>query len=261
MAKVNLKRVSRFETVSTQQFFADMHDNFGIADVESENIYKNIKLPKRATSGSAGYDFYIPFNLELSSGKSVRIPTGIRCSMKPGWVLTIFPRSSLGFNYRVMLDNTVGIIDSDYYNATNEGHIIIKITNHSDKTLSLKTNDRFAQGIFLPFGITYDDEATDVRTGGIGSTNKNYAFVEKRDDPNDDFIWEIENLNPEIVSVTLDYQGKDKKKENIMRFKFTGLAEGTGEVRLLHKKQDEELVDSEQIFKVIVNNRQEVTLM
>ena len=84
-----MERVAQFEEVSRQQFYSDMSDNFGIADVESENVYKNVRMPKRATSGSAGYDFYIPFNLELSSGKSVRIPTGVRCRMNPGWVLQI----------------------------------------------------------------------------------------------------------------------------------------------------------------------------
>ncbi|MBQ1523001.1 MAG: hypothetical protein IIZ74_09605 [Erysipelotrichaceae bacterium] len=256
-----MERVAQFEEVSRQQFYSDMSDNFGIADVESENVYKNVRMPKRATSGSAGYDFYIPFNLELSSGKSVRIPTGVRCRMNPGWVLQIYPRSSLGFKYRVSLDNTVGIIDSDYYDAVNEGHIIIKITNHSDKMLSLKAGDRFAQGIFVQYGITFDDETTDVRKGGFGSTDRQEIFVEKRDMPGDDFIWDYSNSNPEVVSVELVSEGKDRKNENIFRFRFAGVSRGESEVRLLHKKKDEELVDSEQIFRVIVNENREVTLM
>ena len=256
-----MERVAQFEAVSRQQFYRDMGDNFSIADVESENVYRNVRMPKRATSGSAGYDFHIPFNLELSSGKSVRIPTGVRCRMNPGWVLQIFPRSSLGFKYRVQLDNTVGIIDSDYYNAVNEGHIIIKITNHSDVTLSLKAGDRFAQGIFVQYGITFDDETTDVRTGGFDSTDNTVIRVEKRDLPGDEFIWDFENSNPETVKVTLEYRGQDKENENIFRFCFTGLQKGEAEVRLVHKKIGEELVDSEQKFRVIVNENREVTLL
>jgi dUTP pyrophosphatase len=94
--------------------------------------------------------------------------------MNPNYVLMIFPRSNLGFKYRLMLNNTVGIIDSDYYNALNEGHIMIKVTNNSleNKTLELKKGDAFAQGIFMIYGITCDDETNEIRTGGFGSTNK-----------------------------------------------------------------------------------------
>ena len=87
-------------------------------------------------------------------------------------MLQIFPRSSLGFKFRLQLDNTVGIIDSDYYFAKNQGHIMIKITNNSkeNKTVEIKAGEAFAQGVFIPFGITVDDNATEQRTGGFGST-------------------------------------------------------------------------------------------
>lgn len=159
-----MNKVARFEKVSFEQFSQMCND---------KAAYDSISLPKRATTGSAGYDFHMPFDLELKPGETAKIPTGIRTQIEEGWVLQIFPRSSLGFKYRLQLDNTVGIIDSDYYFADNEGHIIIKVTNNSDKLLQLKQNDRFAQGIFIPFGITVDDEATEARTGGFGSTNKN----------------------------------------------------------------------------------------
>ena len=89
-------------------------------------------------------------------------------------MLKIYPRSGLGFKFRLQLNNTVGIIDSDYFGSDNEGHIFIKITNDSNenKTLSLKAGEGFAQGIFLPFGITTDDDADGVRNGGFGSTTK-----------------------------------------------------------------------------------------
>ncbi|MBQ5648639.1 MAG: deoxyuridine 5'-triphosphate nucleotidohydrolase, partial [Clostridia bacterium] len=104
----------------------------------------------------------------------VKIPTGIRVKMEDGWVLKIYPRSGLGFKYRVQLNNTVGIIDSDYYYAANDGHIFIKITNDSNegKTLTLNRGDAFAQGIFVEYGITLDDDADGVREGGFGSTGR-----------------------------------------------------------------------------------------
>lgn len=129
-------------------------------------------MPVRATVGSAGYDFYSPLDFVLTPGQTIKIPTGIRARIEDGWVLMIFPRSGLGFKFRIQLNNTVGIIDSDYYGSDNEGHIFIKITNDSNegKTLSLKKGDGFAQGVFLPYGVTSDDETAAVRNGGFGST-------------------------------------------------------------------------------------------
>lgn len=129
-------------------------------------------MPVRATVGSAGYDFYSPLDFVLTPGQTIKIPTGIRARIEDGWVLMIFPRSGLGFKFRIQLNNTVGIIDSDYYGSDNEGHIFIKITNDSNEgmTLSIKKGDGFAQGVFLPYGVTSDDEAADVRNGGFGST-------------------------------------------------------------------------------------------
>ena len=169
-----MERIAKFEKVSFEQFKKDWLKCFP----ESENvkdIYENIKMPKRATAGSAGYDFYAPDGVTLEKGKSTLIPTGIRAKIENGWVLSIYPRSGLGFKHRVQLDNTVGIIDADYYGADNEGHIMIKLscTAHDDEhTVTLEKGDGFAQGIFTQFGITLDDTATDKRTGGFGSTSK-----------------------------------------------------------------------------------------
>ena len=93
--------------------------------------------------------------------------------MADGWVLLLFPRSSLGFKYRMGLDNTIGVIDSDYYYSDNEGHIILKITNNSNesKTMIVEANKGICQGIFFEFGITIDDNQTNTRNGGFGSTN------------------------------------------------------------------------------------------
>ena len=139
---------------------------------KNEAFYDDIILPKRATSGSAGYDFFIPYDLTINPNESVKIETIVRFKIDKEYVLMIFPRSSLGFKYKLQLDNTVGVVDSDYFNADNEGHIIVALTNWSDKKLELKKNDRFAQGVFLKFGITIDDDVNSIRTGGYGSTGK-----------------------------------------------------------------------------------------
>ena len=173
-----MNRIADFSKVSSGIFSEDAKKCLGINETETLEAYADIKLPKRATSGSAGYDFYVPADISLAPGETVKIPTGIRSRMDEGWVLMIFPRSGLGFKYRLTLDNTVGVIDSDYYYSDNEGHIIIKLTNCSGigkdegKTVELKKGDGFAQGVFLPFGITTDDAATGIRNGGLGSTSK-----------------------------------------------------------------------------------------
>ncbi|QIB69497.1 deoxyuridine 5'-triphosphate nucleotidohydrolase [Aminipila butyrica] len=167
-----MQKVAKFHKVSLQQFERDWVEAFG-AGQPVRDIYSGIPLPRRATFGSAGYDFVLPGDLKLGPGETVRIPTGIRAQMRAGWVLLCFPRSGLGFKYRLQLDNTVGVIDEDYFNAENEGHIQIQLTNDSKegKTLVLEAGQGFAQGIFLPFGLAEGDEAGGQRTGGFGSTD------------------------------------------------------------------------------------------
>ena len=168
-----MQRVAQFEKVSLAQFKADWEDSFS-GNYNVEQIYNNIKMPKRATTGSAGYDFCSPLDFELKPGETIKIPTGIRVRINDGWVLKLYPRSGLGFKFRLQMNNTVGIIDSDYYNSSNEGHIFCKITNDSNegKTVSLKQGDGFCQGIFVEYGITFDDDADGIRNGGFGSTSK-----------------------------------------------------------------------------------------
>ena len=168
-----MKNITHFDKVSFEQFQKDFIQNFGVV-ANMKEIYTNILLPKRATKGSAGYDFFLPIDLELKPNTSIVIPTGIRCMMNEEFVLQIYPRSSLGFKYRLQLDNIVGIIDSDYYYAQNEGHILIKISNLSleNKIVELKKGEAFVQGIFLSYGKTIDDQTFTTRSGGIGSTNK-----------------------------------------------------------------------------------------
>ena len=166
-----MQRVAKFEKVSFEQFKKDWLDTFYNTE-NIEEIYKGIKMPKRATSGSAGYDFYSTLAFELKPGESIKIPTGIRAKINDGWVLKLYPRSGLGFKFRVQMNNTVGIIDSDYYNSDNEGHIFCKIMNdtNEDKTVSLNQGAGFCQGIFVEYGITFDDDVTEERNGGFGST-------------------------------------------------------------------------------------------
>ena len=170
-----MKRIAKFHKVSFEQFKEGWMGEFPqTTEAELQKIYEDIKLPKRATAGSAGYDFYTPETFSLKSGETIKIPTGIRVEMEEGWVLKLYPRSGLGFKYRLQLDNSVGIIDSDYFYSDNEGHIFAKITNDSNegKLLKIKAGEGFAQGIFIPFGITVDDDADGIRNGGFGSTIK-----------------------------------------------------------------------------------------
>ena len=165
---------AKFYKVSYEQFEGAMLDDFDLTKERIKEIYDNLKLPRRATKGSAGYDFYTPVDINLEPGKTIKIPTGIRCEMNERWVLMIYPRSGLGFKFRLQLNNTVGVIDSDYFYSDNEGHIFIKITNdtNENKTVNVAAGQGFAQGIFMTYGITEDDDVTEERNGGFGSTTK-----------------------------------------------------------------------------------------
>ena len=170
-----MRRIAKFHKVSETRFLEDWKDTFGeISAEEVQEIYKGISLPVRATAGSAGYDFFAPVEVTLQPGETVKIPTGIRVEMEQDWVLKCYPRSGLGFKYRLQLNNTVGIIDSDYFYSDNEGHIFAKLTNDTNegKTLVIPAGTGFMQGIFVEYGITVDDAAEGVRNGGFGSTTK-----------------------------------------------------------------------------------------
>ena len=145
-----------------------------LASLDSLSQLKKWSAAARATSGSAGYDFCTPVGFSLAPGETIKIPTGIRVKIEEGWMLGLYPRSGLGFKYRMQLNNTVGIIDSDYYYSDNEGHIMVKFTNASNTglTINLNAGDAFSQGIFTEYGITFDDDATGVRNGGFGSTGR-----------------------------------------------------------------------------------------
>lgn len=161
-----MTRVAQFLRVSPERFAADWADSF-----PGEAVPEYPALPRRATAGSAGYDFFAPRAFTLNPGETVKLPTGVRARIADGWVLMLFPRSGLGFKYRVQLNNTVGIVDADYFGAKNEGHIFVKLTNAGDRPLSVAAGEAFCQGVFVPFGLTEDDDADGERVGGFGSTN------------------------------------------------------------------------------------------
>ena len=168
-----MKKIAQFHKVSYAQFEESWKDSFPETSLEDlRKIYDDIQLPKRATRGSAGYDFFSPVDFTLEPGETIKIPTGIRVFIEEDWVLNIFPRSGLGFKFRLQMNNTVGIIDSDYFYSDNEGHIFVKLTNDTNegKTVSVEKGTGMVQGIFMQYGITLDDEVTEIRNGGFGST-------------------------------------------------------------------------------------------
>jgi dUTP pyrophosphatase len=167
-------RVAQFYKIPYDKFKRAWINTYGpCTDEHIKEIYDKIELPKRATSGSMGYDFIAPKDITLDSNQTEKVPTGIGIRfIESGWGLFCLPRSSYGFKYRLQLDNTVGVIDEDYCNADNGGHIFEQITNDSKtkKLLKIKQGERFCQGIIIPYGITVDDDCEAVRTGGLGST-------------------------------------------------------------------------------------------
>lgn len=170
-----MQRIGHFDKVSQGQYLTARGVAPGVDEATIEHLTKeweHIPLPVRATVGSAGYDFKAPYGFILEPGSNITIPTGIRVKIDPGWFLACFPRSGLGFKYKIRFANTVGIIDQDYYYSSNEGHIMAKLCNEGNKTIEIKAGDGIFQGIFLPFGITYDDEVTATRDGGFGSTGR-----------------------------------------------------------------------------------------
>lgn len=169
----------RFEKVSAEVFSSAVSDAFSKgydAPEDIDGIYAGLKLPKQATASSAGMDFYAPYQLHVPAGESVLVPTGISWKTEKterGCVMIIFPRSGLGFKTGMRLANTAGIIDPDYCDAENEGHIILKITNpQQDRALDIPKGKAFAQGIIVPFMICEGAEAGGERTGGFGSTDR-----------------------------------------------------------------------------------------
>ena len=169
--------MNKFEKISERQFFIDFAeylDEECLDTRDAKSIYNMIKLPKRATTGSAGHDFFAPYNIVIPPKGTVKIPTGIRVILDSDKFLAIYPRSGLGFKYKMQLWNSVAVIDADYSQSDNEGHIWVKFYNDSPdgKTITIKQGEAMCQGIIQQFFKTIDDEADGVRNGGWGSTDK-----------------------------------------------------------------------------------------
>ena len=168
--------MTKFEIVSFPQYAKDvigvpLEDMTQEQKEQAMSCYRNIRTPMRSTEQSAGYDFVCPVETTIPHGWTATIHTGIRCSMKSNQALLLLPRSSLGMKHHLMLSNTVGLIDPDYFFAQNEGHIVAKLVNLGNETVVLKPGDRFVQGIIINFSVTDDDVAPKTsRTGGMGST-------------------------------------------------------------------------------------------
>lgn len=156
----------KFEIISINQFNKDFKD--------TDTKYEDIIIPKRSTKFSAGYDFYMPYDLTIKKNEVVLIPTGIKAMLNSDEFLGIYIRSSLGFKYNLRMCNQVGIVDSDYYNNTsNEGHIFVKLKNEGDNDIILKKHDRYVQGIIQKYYIVDNEkEIEDIRVGGIGSSGR-----------------------------------------------------------------------------------------
>lgn len=167
--------MNKFEKISEGEYDKTVLNEFKIKNgVLDYTQYDDLTIPHRATSKSAGYDFYSPISFVLKPNQSIKVPTCIKCQLEDHCFLMLVPRSSYGFKYRMQLDNTIGIIDADYYNnESNEGHIYIKITNDNKEGKNLQVNkgDAFAQGIILKFEVSNDGNITAQRVGGIGSTS------------------------------------------------------------------------------------------
>lgn len=171
------QKVGKFEKVSYNTYKESVLKLFpNSEESEIQKSYDEIIIPTRATTGSAGYDIHTPTSFVLNAGESITFPTGIRCKIADGWFLLIAPRSGLGFKFYTRLANTVGIIDSDYYYADNEGHMMVKLRRESDagdvRNMIVNAGDAIAQAIFIPYGVTEDDNVIASRHGGFGSTGR-----------------------------------------------------------------------------------------
>ena len=146
-------------------------------EVVSDSFRKHkdveIKLPIRATKISAGYDFSSPISITIQPKSKEIIWTDVKSYMQEGEVLILDVRSSIGIKKGLMLANTIGIVDQDYFsNINNDGNIGICLYNMTDEPVHIEQFERIAQGIFIPFLVSDNGNTDEERTGGIGSTNK-----------------------------------------------------------------------------------------
>ena len=154
-----------FEKISFEQFKKDIADDI--------DLYNNYILPKRATKYSAGYDFLAINDITIKPGEIVKIPTDYKAKFNNDEALLLMMRSGLGFKYNLRFTNQIGLIESDYYNnESNEGHMWVSIQNEGKEEITIKKNTAYCQSVFIKFLITDDDNATNIRKGGLGSTDR-----------------------------------------------------------------------------------------
>ena len=173
------RKVAKFRKVSFEQFRHDMIDcGFNLPDAVMKEAYDAIKLPVRATAGSAGYDFFSPIPFAMRNmtvePRGITFPTGIQCELHPDFCLIMIPKSGLGIKQYSRLGNCLGLIDRDYIFSDNEGDIFVNIRSDipGNPPVEIKAGQAICQGVILPFGTTDDDETTEARNGGLGSTGK-----------------------------------------------------------------------------------------
>lgn len=156
----------KFEKISFEQFKKDISDD--------KKLYESYSLPKRSTKNSAGYDIASLEEYTLKPGEAHIFVTGLKVTMNSDEVLYLYGRSSFGYKYNITLANSVGVIDSDFYNnIDNEGHFKVKLINHGEKEVKINIGDRIAQGVFMKYLIVdNEEEIIKERKGGLGSTDK-----------------------------------------------------------------------------------------
>ena len=158
-------KIRYFEKISFEQFKKDIADDI--------DLYNNYILPKRATKYSAGYDFLAINDITIKPGEIVKIPTGYKAKFNNDEALLLMMRSGLGFKYNLRFTNQIGLIESDYYNnESNEGHMWVSIQNEGKEEITIKKNTAYCQSVFIKFLITDDDNVTNIRKGGLGSTDR-----------------------------------------------------------------------------------------
>ena len=138
---------------------------------------EGINLPKRKTKYSAGYDIEAAEDVVIPSFKKGMNPTlvktGIKAYMQDYEALMLYNRSSNPKKKGLILANSVGVVDKDYYeNPDNDGNIMFAFYNIKDEDTIVKKGDAIGQGIFQKYFVTDDDVAEGERVGGFGSTNK-----------------------------------------------------------------------------------------
>ena len=177
-----MSKVRGFEKVSKEQYMKDFKNTFPIENgsVSEEEIndiieaiYTLIKLPKRETKLSAGYDCYAPITFELKPQEEIKIPTGIKAYMADDEVLMLYNRSSNPKKKGLILANSVGVVDKDYYgNPDNDGHFMFAFYNIKEEDTVIKKGEAIGQAIFQKYLVTDNDNAEGERIGGFGSTSK-----------------------------------------------------------------------------------------